>query len=144
MEQTKGKKKVLVLLAAALGGLLFAAAGSFGVMMCTLALFLPGIALDVLLIVAWVAVLLFAQHKLSAKFGIGKAALVVCTAVVPVAAAGIGLGIIWKLEDSGYWAGEWFGGLFETLWNFSAIICSGIVLAALLVWYLAAYLRKKK
>ena len=56
---------------------------------------------------------------------------------------GIGMYAVARLSESGYWAGEWFGGLTETLFFMGLTAAGGAMLGGTLLVWLCRYLKKR-
>lgn len=120
------------------GGIAMTCALAFADLMLAVSIFPVGIVLAIALCIGVTLLLDLLRKKLSSSLGIGTAVFI-CSLYLPaLAVALLSMGIVFHLDNSGYWDGQFFGGLFEYLLSLSGIITSAalpVMMLLVLLYY---------
>ncbi len=125
--------KTIAIILLIAGGIAMTAALAFANMLLALFIFPVGIMLAIAVNLGVTYSLNLLRKKLSSSLGIGTAVFI-CTMYLPaLVVALLSMGIVFHLDSSGYWDGQFFGGLFEYLLSLSGIITSAVLTLLMLL-----------
>lgn len=137
------KKKYLAMLALFIGGLLISTAMAFGVLFILLIMYPFGIFLSVFMLCGLMAGIWQLRRVCEDRFQLKTGTFVVLAEVPSFVASAIVFGIVYYLDYTGYWYGDFFGGLVEFFSSLSWLVGSAFILLGTGVICLFSYCQRK-
>ena len=117
-------------------GMVFTAAAGYVSLITVLGLSFAGIIVDVGLMVVAALFLEKLRKDVLEDKNISAKTFITAAEAVPVLLWAVVLGIVFYLDKSGYWSGQFFGGMFELLLSLCAFLSSSVILIAHLIIYI--------